>query len=64
MNLASSFIDYLKESQKELKKVNWPSRQQTVKYSIIVIAMSLGLAAFLGGIDYVFNYILNNFIIK
>lgn len=64
MNLASSFIDYIKESQKELKKVNWPSRQQTVKYSVIVIAMSLGLAAFLGGVDFVFNYILNNFIIK
>lgn len=64
MNLASSFIDYIKESQKELKKVNWPSRQQTVKYSVIVIVMSLGLAAFLGGVDFVFNYILNNFIIK
>ena len=64
MNLVNSFIDYLKESQKELKKVNWPSRPQTVKYSVIVIAMSLGLAVFLGGVDLVLTYIRDNFIIK
>lgn len=46
---------YLKESIAELKKVVWPTKKQTRDYSIIVIAMSLGVAIFFGILDYVLN---------
>jgi preprotein translocase subunit SecE len=36
----------------ELKKVVWPSKNDTIKYSIVVIALSLGVALFLGAADY------------
>ncbi len=64
MSLANSFINYIKDSKKELHKVSWPSRRQTIKYGIVVIAMSVVLSAFLGAVDYIFFYIINNFIIK
>jgi preprotein translocase subunit SecE len=54
---------YLKEVRIELKKVNWPTRNETVKYTIAVIGISLALAVFFGGLDYVFSWVLNNFVI-
>jgi len=49
---------FLKETLLEMKRVNWLSRKQTVNYTIIVIAMSLALAIYLGFLDYVFISIL------
>ncbi|MBI2989938.1 MAG: preprotein translocase subunit SecE [Candidatus Magasanikbacteria bacterium] len=46
---------YLKESILELKKVVWPSRTQTINLSIVVIAMSIGVAVFFAVLDNVFN---------
>lgn len=48
-------INYLQHSRTELQKVSWPSRQTTITHTLLVIAFSVGMAVFLGGIDYVFN---------
>ncbi len=48
-------IAYSKSAMSELKKVTWPTKDQTTNYSIVVIAMSLGLALFLGLLDYLLN---------
>lgn len=50
-------IEFLKEVKLELKRVNWPTRQETLNYTFIVIGISLAVAAFLGGLDFVFNSI-------
>lgn len=54
---------YLKEVRLELNKVNWPSREEATRYTVLVIGVSLGVAAFLGGLDYVFSWALNKFIL-
>jgi preprotein translocase subunit SecE len=54
---------YLKEVRVELGKVNWPTRQQTIRYTLVIIGVSLALAVFLGGLDYLFSFILNKFIV-
>ncbi|PJA45685.1 preprotein translocase subunit SecE [Candidatus Uhrbacteria bacterium CG_4_9_14_3_um_filter_50_9] len=46
---------YLKESREELKKVTWPSKQVTTKYSLIVVVLSIVIAGFFGGLDWVLN---------
>jgi preprotein translocase subunit SecE len=51
-------IQYLQDARQELKKVVWPSRDETVKSTSLVIAVSLGVAAFLGALDYGFNRLL------
>lgn len=48
-------INYLKEAYAEMKKVVWPTKKQTINYSVLVIAISLGVAIFFGIIDYIFN---------
>lgn len=45
-----------------MRKVNWPTRQETVKYSTIVIGASVVVAVFLGGLDFLFSTIMNKFI--
>ncbi len=48
-------INYFKEARSELKKVTWPSRTQTRNHTLLVIGISLGMAAFLGLLDYLFT---------
>jgi preprotein translocase subunit SecE len=45
---------YFRESRIELRKVTWPSREQTVNLTIVVVVVCIALALFLGAIDYVF----------
>jgi preprotein translocase subunit SecE len=57
-------ITFIKEAKAELLKVNWPSKQQTINYSLMVVGVSIAVALFLGGLDYIFQYIVKTFIIK
>ncbi|KKT30027.1 MAG: hypothetical protein UX43_C0006G0010 [Candidatus Giovannonibacteria bacterium GW2011_GWB1_46_20] len=45
-----------------MKKVNWPTRPETLRYTITVIAVSLGVAAILGAFDFVFTSLLQLFV--
>lgn len=51
-------IKYFQDSRQELKKVSWPSKEETTNSTILVIAVSLGVASFLGAIDYGLNRLL------
>lgn len=42
---------FFKEVQEELLKVTWPTRNETIKYTLIVIAFSAVVALFLGAVD-------------
>jgi preprotein translocase SecE subunit len=44
MNKITTFI---KEARVELRKVNWPTRTETVKYTSLVVGLSLAVALFL-----------------
>ncbi|EKD49413.1 MAG: hypothetical protein ACD_63C00150G0002 [uncultured bacterium] len=56
-------ITFFKEARVELAKVAWPSRQTIIKHTLIVIAVSLVLAAFLGMLDIGFAYVIQNFVL-
>lgn len=47
--------NYIKASVQEMKKVTWPTKKETYRYTLLVIGISLGIAAFLGSLDYIFN---------
>lgn len=48
-------IDYIKESFNEINKVAWPTRQQAIKSSIIVIVFLVISSIVFGGIDIILN---------
>jgi preprotein translocase subunit SecE len=60
----NKIVQFLIEAKAEMFKVNWPSRKQTINYTLLVVAVSLAVAGFLGGLDWIFSYILKTFIIK
>lgn len=58
-----SIKSYISESYTELRKVNWPTRQETVRLTLIVIGFSLSVAIFLGILDIIFSNALTRFIL-
>ncbi len=62
-NLLGKIITFLKEVKVELKKVNWPTKNETIKYTLIIIGVSLAVAIFLGGLDFIFTWLISKFII-
>lgn len=55
---------YLRESRAELAKVEWPNRRQAFRLTMVVIVFSAVLAAFIGGVDYVFSVVIEKLILK
>ena len=51
----AGFGQYLKDTQGELRHVAWPTRTQTVVYTILVALISIGVALYLGLFDFLFT---------
>lgn len=47
-------VRYLKETRAELRKVTWPTRQEALNLTGIVLAVTLFMAALLGFLDFLF----------
>ncbi|MEF3254980.1 MAG: preprotein translocase subunit SecE [Deferribacterales bacterium] len=45
------YINFIKEVKEELKKVVWPSREETVGTTTVVIVFVILMAVFLGVVD-------------
>ena len=56
-------INFLKEVKGEMGKVNWPTKREVLKNTLIVIGISVILAGFLGGLDFIFTNLLNKLIL-
>ena len=52
--MPTSPVTFLKETRDELKKVVWPTRQEVIRLTFVVIIISLIVGLFLGGLDFVF----------
>lgn len=46
---------FFKEVVAEMKKVAWPTRQETIGYSIVVLVSVVFIAALIYGMDFVFT---------
>jgi preprotein translocase subunit SecE len=42
---------FLREVRAELRRVNWPDRQQIVSYTVVVLVLTLVLTGFVWGVD-------------
>jgi len=52
------FSEYIKQTQVEMSHVTWPSRNQTLNFTLLVIVVSVLTAALLGVADFVFSKLL------
>ena len=51
----TSPIQFLREVRSELRKVAWPSRSETVNYSIVVLVTIVVLGTIIYGLDWLFS---------
>ncbi len=63
MSVIKNTKQYITEVKSEAKKVSWPTKKTAVKDSFIVVVASLVTAAFLGGVDYLLSYLIDEFIV-
>jgi preprotein translocase SecE subunit len=57
-------IQYLKDTRAELRHVAWPTQTQTIVYTLLIAALSVGIAMYLGLFDFLFTtglaHLINN----
>lgn len=60
--MPTSPTSFFRETWDELKKVVWPTRQEVIRLTFVVILVSLIVGLFLGGLDFVFVKIIETVI--
>ncbi len=50
-----SLLQYIKDTQGELRHVAWPTRLQTIVYTVLVALISIGVSLYLGLFDFLFT---------
>ncbi len=51
----NAVVRYLKEVRSEMSKVIWPTREQAINLTSIVLTVMIAMGLFLGLIDYIFG---------
>lgn len=54
--------NFLVQAKQELKKVNWPTKEETIKYTLFVVIFSLILSILLAFFDFIFGNLLTKII--
>lgn len=57
-------INYFKDTRSEMNHVSWPTREQTINFTVVVMAFAVATGALLGVFDFVFSLILKSFILN
>ncbi len=51
----NSTTSYITEALEDLRQVRWPTRQQAIRFSAIVIGFTLASAVFFGLVDFILS---------
>ena len=51
-------VSFFEETRAELTKVTWPTRNEVVRLTMVVIAVSIVVGLYVGGLDFVFTKLL------
>ncbi len=58
-----AILTFLREAKVELSRVNWPSQQEVIRYTTLVVIISLLVAFFLGSLDFVFSFLVEKYLL-
>ncbi len=50
-----NIFNFLREVKGEMKHMNWPTKKQTVAYTIMVVVISIFVAVYVGVFDHLFS---------
>lgn len=49
---------YIRQTRDELRKVVWPTREEATNLTVVVLAVTVTMSAFLGLVDYIFSQVI------
>jgi len=64
MTITQKINMFFKEVWVEMKRVSWLSQKDVLRYTFIVLGITVGVAIFLGGLDYLFTEIIKRLITR
>ena len=64
MTITQKINLFFKEVWVEMRRVSWLSQKDVLRYTLIVLGVTIVVAAFLGGLDYLFTTIIKNFVLR
>lgn len=56
-------VQFIKDTYAELKKVVWPTREQTSNLTVLVIIFSSAVGLLLGLIDWIFTQVMERYLV-
>jgi preprotein translocase subunit SecE len=56
--------EFLRETQFEMRKVVWPTRQETLQTSLVVVVVTVAIALVLGAIDIILKTVILDWLLK
>jgi preprotein translocase subunit SecE len=60
--MATNPVVFLKEVRSELGKVIWPSKNEAIRLTSLVVGISLGVGFFIGAFDFLFTKMMEAFL--
>lgn len=54
-NQPNAVSKYIRETRGELRKVTWPTREESQRLTAIVLGVTIAMAIFLGLLDFIFS---------
>lgn len=64
MNITQKIKEFFKEVWVEMKRVSWLSNKDVWQYTFIVLGITIVVAGFLGGLDFIFTELIKLFVLK
>jgi preprotein translocase subunit SecE len=58
----NALVRYIKDTRAELAKVTWPTRQEGIRLTLVVLAVTAVAAVVLFGVDSIFSYLIALFV--
>jgi preprotein translocase subunit SecE len=55
---------YIRDIISELKKVTWPTREDTTRLTVAVLVVSITIGLALGAVDIGFNWLVENTLLR
>ena len=63
-NIFKSIAKYFRELKSEMKKVTWPTKDQLIRQTLVVVVAIIIIGAFIFALDLLFGYLTKLFLTR
>jgi len=58
----ANLVEFFRETRREIAKVTWPTRKETVMTTVLIVAMALLAGIFFFFVDYALGFVISRII--